>query len=132
MWNQPCFMSDTTPQDITWTLNQLPRGVDNIDPLLILADRRSSYIQSCVCSVQADSFWTFPHSFHMMASTDLALYEELGEAVLLIFKGDLNYSKLVGDLNWETTVAFKTTLPFAILSLRTAKADMMVRLEAGQ
>ena len=54
------------------------------------------------------SFWTFPHSFNMMASTDL--YERLGEADLLIFKGDLNYMKLVGDLNWETTVTIKSTL----------------------
>ena len=46
----------------------------------------------------------------MMASTDPALYEELGEADLLIFKGDLNYRKLIGDLNWETTVTFKTAL----------------------
>jgi len=42
----------------------------------------------------------------------------------------------VGDLNWETTVTFKTALqgflPTAVLSLRTAKADVMVGLEAGQ
>lgn len=134
--DQPWFVSDTTPQDFTWTLNQLARGVDNTDPLLVLADRWSSYIKSGVWTVQADSFWTFPHSFNMMASTDPALYEELGEADLLIFKGDLNYRKLIGDLNWETTVTFKTALqgflPSAILSLRTAKADVMVGLEAGQ
>jgi len=134
--DQPWFVSDTTPQDITWTLNQLARGVDDTDPLVVLSGRWSSYIQSGVWTVQADSFWTFPHSFNMMASTDPALYSELGEADLLIFKGDLNYRKLVGDLNWETTVTFKTALqgflPSPILSLRTAKADVMVGLEAGQ
>jgi len=134
--DQPWFVSDTTPQDITWTLNQLARGVDNTDPLVVLADRWSSYIKSGVWTVQADSFWTYPHSFNMMASTDPTLYSELGEADLVIFKGDLNYRKLVGDLNWETTVTFKTALqgflPTAILSLRTAKADVMVGLEAGQ
>jgi hypothetical protein len=98
----------TTLQDITWTLNQLARGVDNMDPLGILADRWSSYILSGVWSFQGHSFWTFPHSFNMMASTDL--YEELGEADLLICKGHLNYMKLVGDLNWETTVTIKSTL----------------------
>ena len=79
-----------------------------MDPLGILADRWSLYIQSGVWSVQGHSFWTFPHSFNMMASTNL--YERLGEADLLIFKGDLNYMKLVGDLNWETTVTIKNTL----------------------
>jgi hypothetical protein len=108
--DQPWFVSDTTPQDFTWTLNQLARGVDNTDPLLVLAERWSSYIKSGVWTVQADSFWTLPHSFNMMASSDPALYQELGEADLIIFKGDLNYRKLVGDLNWETTVAFKDAL----------------------
>ena len=98
-------MFDTTPQDITWTLNQLSRGVDNMDPLGILADRWSSYILSGVWSFQGHSFWTFPHSFNMMASTDL--YEELGEADLLICKGHLNYMKLDENLNWETTVIIK-------------------------
>ena len=70
-----------------------------MDPLGILADRWSSYILSGVWSFQGHSFWTFPHSFNMMASTDPALYKELGEADLLIFKGDLNYRKLDGDLN---------------------------------
>ena len=43
----------------------------------------------------------------MMASTDPALYKELGEADLLIFQGDLNCRKLDGDLNWETSAALK-------------------------
>jgi len=75
--DQPWFVSDTTPQDITWTLNQLARGEDNTDPLVVLADRWSSYIQSGVWTVQADSFWTYPHCFDMMATTDPALYSEL-------------------------------------------------------
>eukprot|EP00092_Neocalanus_flemingeri_P068092 GFUD01083156.1.p1 GENE.GFUD01083156.1~~GFUD01083156.1.p1 ORF type:complete len:451 (-),score=169.54 GFUD01083156.1:83-1435(-) len=134
--DQPWFVSDTTMHDITWTLNQLARGVDNTDTLVLLADRWSDYMQSGIWTVQADSFWTFPHSFNMMADTDPDLYIELGQADLVIFKGDLNYRKLVGDLNWETTVTLRTALqgflPTSILSLRTAKADVMVGLEPGQ
>ena len=52
------------------------------------------------------------------------------------YVGDLNYRKLVGDLNWETTVPLATAvqgfLPAPLLSLRTAKADVMVGLEAGK
>jgi len=134
--DQPWFVSDTTPHDITWTMNQLARGADNTDPLIMLAERWTEYIQAGIWTVQADSFWTFPHPFNMMADTDPDLYKELGQADLIIFKGDLNYRKLVGDLNWETTTTLKTALqgflPSSILSLRTAKADVMVGLEPGQ
>ena len=112
--DQPWFVSDTTPQDITWTLNQLSRGEENTEPLAVLAKRWKSYIQSGVWVFQEDSFWTFPHPFNMMADTDPVLYKELGEADLIIFKGDLNYRKLVGDLNWETSTSLKTALQVQI------------------
>ena len=45
-----------------------------------------------------------------MESSDPQLYEALKEANIVIFKGDLNYRKLVGDINWETTTTFKAAL----------------------
>jgi len=134
--DQPWFVSDTTIPDITWTINQMSMGLDNTSPLAELSRKWSSYFQTGVWVVKADSFWTLPHSFNHMANTDPGLYQELSEADLVIFKGDLNYRKLVGDLNWETTASFKSALqgflPSSVLSLRTAKADVMVGLEPGQ
>jgi len=134
--DQPWFVSDTTIPDITWTINQLSMGLENTSPLAELSRKWSSYFETGVWVVKADSFWTYPHSFNLMADTDPDLYQELGEACLVIFKGDLNYRKLVGDLNWETTATFKSALqgflPTSVLSLRTAKADVMVGLEPGQ
>lgn len=134
--DQPWFVSDTTIPDITWTMNQMSRASDNTKPLADLSKKWSSYFQTGVWVVKADSFWTYPHSFNLMTSTDPDLYLELGEADMIIFKGDLNYRKLVGDLNWETTTSFKSALqgflPSTVLSLRTAKADVMVGLEPGQ
>jgi len=134
--DQPWFVSDTTIPDITWTINQLSMGLENTSPLAELSRKWSSYFETGVWVVKADSFWTYPHSFNLMADIDPDLYQELGEASLVIFKGDLNYRKLVGDLNWETTATFKSALqgflPTSVLSLRTAKADVMVGLEPGQ
>lgn len=134
--DQPWFVSDTTIPDITWTMNQMSRASDNTKPLADLSQKWSSYFQTGVWVVKADSFWTYPHSFNLMTNTDPDLYLELGEADMIIFKGDLNYRKLVGDLNWETTTSFKSALqgflPSTVLSLRTAKADVMVGLEPGQ
>ena len=50
MRDQTWYVSDTTPQVITLTLNQLPRGVDNTEPVMILVERLSSYL-SLVCGV---------------------------------------------------------------------------------
>lgn len=129
----PWFVSDTTPPDLTWTLAKL--GEDQ-SVLARLAHRWQEYLDSGRWTAEDDVFWTFPHDFSQMREADPNLYNTLGEADLVIFKGDLNYRKLVGDRNWETTVSFDVALqgfqPAPILSLRTAKADVMVGLEAGQ
>ena len=133
--NQPWFVSDTTPSDLTWTLNQLRSGGQE-SALTKLADRWQQYLNINVWTVHSDQFWTYPHSYHEMFEADPELYKDLSTDSLVIFKGDLNYRKLVGDLNWETVATFSDALkefrPTKILSIRTAKADVMVGLESGQ
>ena len=133
--NQPWFVSDTTPSDLTWTLNQLMAcGQDSV--LTKLANRWQQYFNANVWTTHSDQFWTYPHSYHEMLAADPLLYKDLSTDALVIFKGDLNYRKLVGDLNWETVATFSDALkefrPTTILAIRTAKADVMVGLESGQ
>jgi len=128
----PWFVSDTTPPDMKWTISKLQEDPKMQD----LAIRWDKYLSSGKWIVVDDLFWTYPQDFSQLRTTDEALYTSLSEASLVIFKGDLNYRKLVGDLNWETTASFHTALqgfhPAPILSLRTAKADVIVGLYEGQ
>jgi len=132
--NCPWFVSDTTPHDFTWTLDKLAASRE--PALAELGGRWLRHVEEARWTVHSDQFWTLPHTFNEMPQADPDLYSALAQADLIIFKGDLNYRKLVGDLNWETTVPLATAvqgfLPAPLLSLRTAKADVMVGLEAGK
>lgn len=71
-----------------------------------------------------------------MEKYDRKLYEKLSLAKLIIFKGDLNYRKLLGDINFEHSTNFDEALrnfhPSQILSLRTVKSDVCVGLPPGK
>jgi hypothetical protein len=64
------------------------------------------------------------------------LYNDFAaESQLLIFKGDLNYRKLVGDRQWPIDTPFRVALdgftPAPLLSLRTLKAEVVVGLSSA-
>ncbi len=104
-------MSDITVEDFHRALKKLSCDKnDNYPHIAELGRRWSGYLSSGQWSVSADPFWTYPHVFSRMAEVEPQLYSSMEEAKLSIFKGDLNYRKLVGDLNWEATVPFKTAL----------------------
>ena len=80
----------------------------------------------------ADPFWTYPHCFHRMWAVEPELYAALTEARLVIFKGDLNYRKLVGDLNWEATVPFRTALQVRHFLTRCRVVGKMLTTETSK
>ena len=73
-----------------------------------------------------------------MEEKSKTLYEKLGQALLVIFKGELNYRKLMADFNWEHTKTLEAVLqklnfqPTSIVTLRTIKADVCVGLTPGK
>ncbi|CAG8566481.1 626_t:CDS:2, partial [Acaulospora colombiana] len=141
----PWFVSDTTPRDFNWLIQTLQSDTFFISSelerssLKKLANRWQSYIANSRWILTFDFFWTSPYAYWHLEEKAADLYADLCKSQLLIFKGDLNYRKLVYDCKWETTKSFKDAIgPLAsakgippILAMRTSKSDVIVGLDEG-
>ncbi|KAK3917379.1 Damage-control phosphatase ARMT1 [Frankliniella fusca] len=129
----PWFISDVMKHDFNWLMNELSKQTG---PLQELHKEWSNFLSRGQWVMHDEFFWTSPYSYDCMEKTDQALYNSFKDSKLLIFKGDLNYRKLVGDMNWPHTEDFTTALrgftPAPLVSLRTIKADVVVGLCPGQ
>lgn len=154
----PWFVSDTSKKDIDWVLQEMSEGAkqfrhpteksrkdhvqfspaetEAMSRMQKLGEKWSHYFSTGAWTLHSDPFWTYPHDFSLLKADDPDLYRSLSEASLVIFKGDLNYRKLVGDLAWSPTTSFEKSLqgfhPAPLVSLRTLKADVVVGLKEGQ
>ncbi|GBO36359.1 Protein-glutamate O-methyltransferase [Araneus ventricosus] len=129
----PWFISDTLEKDIHWLLDTLLKS--NHKNLVKFSEECTNKITAGEWEIVNEPFWTYPHDFSEMESTDPLLYKKLSESDLIVFKGDLNYRKLAGDRQWDETTSFKEALngflPSSLVALRTIKADVVVGLQSG-
>ncbi|XP_034106574.1 damage-control phosphatase ARMT1 [Drosophila albomicans] len=130
----PWFISDVMSHDYHWTLQFL---ADQADPLLSELGKKLKRLtdEGKFELAPLEHFWTSPYEFYRMAEVNAPLYERLSQAQLVIFKGDLNYRKLLGDYSWNDTESFDTCLrgfkPSNLCTLRTIKADLVCGLPQG-
>jgi len=124
----PWFISDVMVYDFHWLLKAM-RNESGVPVLQKLGEKWSAYVESGKWSVVDEPFWTYSHGFHEMKDADTKLYDALSKESFLIFKGDLNYRKLTGDVNWPHDTPFKDSLrgflPAPLVTLRTLKADVV-------
>ncbi|XP_043818485.1 damage-control phosphatase ARMT1-like isoform X2 [Dromiciops gliroides] len=129
----PWFVSDTNKNDMDWLIKQLKAA--NIKCMSECGVNWEHYLKH-TWIYQDHMFWTLPHEYCTMAQVAPDLYAELQKSNLILFKGDLNYRKLVADRKWEFTVPFHQALngfhPAPLCSLRTVKTGVQVGLEPGQ
>lgn len=131
----PWFVSDVTIADFRLFLKYLASSEE--EALSTLGKRWISLLEKSKFSVIEDSellrFWCLPNTYQKMSEVDPILYKYLSRSNLIIFKGDLNYRKLVGDLNWPPETTFRHALqgfaPSKLCSLRTLKAEVVVGLD---
>ncbi|XP_006619922.1 damage-control phosphatase ARMT1-like [Apis dorsata] len=129
----PWYISDATINDIHWTIEYMKNATNEcLKKFAILIE---TYLNNNIWTIEIEPYWTGPYDLLGMKEHDPKLHAKLSEAKLVIFKGDLNYRKLVDDINWEYTTTFKKALrgfePTPILAIRTVKSDVCVGLLPG-
>lgn len=150
----PWFVSDVTPPDFKNTIPSLlsedffASSADQSDAkqcgyLREMVTRWQCYLDSGVFSLSVPvetelgekhpkaDFWTGPWPYWNLEERAPELWNDFKSSSLVIFKGDLNYRKLTGDIAWPVTTTFAAAVgkfggAFPILSLRTNKADVVV------
>ncbi|XP_011300702.1 UPF0364 protein C6orf211 homolog [Fopius arisanus] len=132
--NHPWYISDVTAKDCRWTIESMKNSTNS--KLQEFGKICGDYFDSGTWTIEDEPFWTSPYDFSQMKIKAPDLYSKLSEAKLIIFKGDLNYRKLMGDINWEHTTDLVTALrgfrPSNLVTLRTLKADVCVGLLPGK
>jgi uncharacterized protein with ATP-grasp and redox domains len=126
----PHYVSDAMIPDIHSTLEYL--AVHQEPAVRQLAQRIDSYIQDQRLQFADDYFWTSPTYFWDMPEY---IFTELSASDLVISKGDANYRRLAGDLNWPPTTPFKDVMryfPTSLLALRVLKAELALGISSSQ
>ena len=124
----PVFVSDATVADV-WSLvgAMSPRG----GPCRELATRLERAFAIGQLRVLPDFYWNGPR---FLWDRPPRIAAELDRATMVIFKGDANYRRVIGDALWapETTLGAATGyFPAPLLLLRTMKSDAVVGLPPG-
>lgn len=127
--NIPWFVSDVVPRDFaalfevllnakcfyeTPTDDDRARGVapqalsrEEEEAVAALARNWSELYAEGKIVLRPNAFWTEGGSFWRLPTSAPALFEDLKLSELVIFKGDLNYRKLVGDVSGERFGGFR-------------------------
>ena len=136
----PWFVSDVLRSDVDWLLKEaLPELSKQAGApwLQETVERWTLHLHQGKWTFQSHLFWNSGHSFWNMPGVAKDLFAELKQSVLCIFKGDLNYRKLVYDCTYPYpyTTPFTTAVgPMAslpLVALRTCKADVVAGLSEG-
>jgi hypothetical protein len=123
----PYYVSDATPTDVLEVLHHM-RGLPG--EAGAVGERVENALREGRIGVRAHPFFCGPKEFGAMPED---LRADLASAAVTIFKGDLNYRRLVGDRHWKPTTAFDDVavrLPGPVVSLRVLKSEVVVGLPA--
>ncbi|KKK12919.1 hypothetical protein P175DRAFT_0471203 [Aspergillus ochraceoroseus IBT 24754] len=153
----PWFVSDVIPRDFVDLIQALadpqsfytaadesgreytPLLDQEVSEVKFLFEQWSRFHAEGKLVIRPHPFWTAGGSYWRMPHVAPDLFEDLKDAELVLFKGDLNYRKLVSDADWDPTTPFTTAIGtlgpnsgIRVMSFRTCKADTVVGLAPGE
>lgn len=142
----PWFVSDVLPSDFGALLNALadpqkfyttpsekdvldekrldPLSEKEVSELSFLFQHWSNFHQEGQLIIRPNLFWTSAASYWRLPAVGTAVYNDLKESELVIFKGDLNYRKLTGDV--------RKNIPFPSCSRNVVDTDIYVTKKKRQ
>lgn len=134
----PWFVSDVNPHDFESILSMLEDKscfTSHREELSFLAQQVRTRMQDGSITLASSRFWTSYAPFWEIRPDGKnggdEVYKLLKGSDLVIFKGDLNYRKLLFDLEWPRPTPFLTaidglaTVGIPMATLRTIKADVL-------
>ncbi|WP_073951380.1 damage-control phosphatase ARMT1 family protein [Streptomyces kebangsaanensis] len=124
----PYYVSDATTADVVDAVRRLAAAPGAAAGY---GRRLWSALTDGRLTVRAHPFSCSPLPYAAMPGD---LREEFGAATLTVFKGDLNYRRLVGDHLWPPTTPFADVtdhFPGPVAALRTLKSDVITGLDAS-
>ncbi|XP_014282217.1 damage-control phosphatase ARMT1 isoform X2 [Halyomorpha halys] len=127
----PWFISDVMSKDLFQTIEDVRSSPNPMYQKF--GERWQKFIDEGVWQVKVDLYWCLGKTYSEMIDSDPQLYNELCSSSLIIFKGDLNYRKLLQEINWDPTTPFSKAIgnfhPAPLVTMRTCKADLICGLE---
>lgn len=128
--NYPFFVSDAMPKDILASVRLLK------DSSSLRAAQVSQRLEKSIFSGQiqlnSDPLWTSSLTY---LEVPVEIERALANPDLAIFKGDLNYRRLLGDYQWDFTTRLEDILNYLhipVAVMRTLKSQIAASLSADQ
>ena len=131
----PTFVSDATYDDVLTFLSEMTGRGDLTKGFGDAGKEVGTRLQAALLDgrllVEPDIFW---NSGWFLWDMPPRFEDFFAHAALVIFKGDANYRRIVGDAKWPPETPFEQVVsyfPAPLLALRTLKSNSIVGLAQG-